>query len=88
MTAPAKKHLERNAKEIFPIDSTVVLRDRSAGSESLPANEISGTVIRVTREEILVNLTGRRVGHEGRLTTFRIPQLTQKGGDLQIVHEG
>jgi hypothetical protein len=79
MKACLKKQIERNMRELLRIGEVVALEDRGSGTQV-------GTVriTRVTREAVEGIMEGRSFGWEGRQGRFRVPQMTQHGGDLRL----
>mgnify|MGYP001767053666 CR=1 FL=1 len=79
MKASLKKQIERNIQKLIAVGSRLKATDKENG-------ETAGTITitYVSREEIRGNLEGTAFGWEGRETSFRVPELTQKGGNLRI----
>lgn len=79
MKTSLKKQIERNIKELMAVGSTLPATDRETGV-------IVGMLIiqSVSREEIRGRLEGDTFGWEGFETSFRVPELTQRGGNLRL----
>jgi hypothetical protein len=79
MCHTSKKQIERNLKELAPEGSTHQIIDRETG-------EVTGlfTIVHCSREEISGLAQGRPFGHDGREIRFRIPALTQRGGNHRL----
>lgn len=73
-----KKQIERNIRELAQIGSIIPALDRETG-EALGAVVITA----VSREEIKGRLEGSAFGWEAE-ACFRVPQLTQRGGNLKL----
>jgi len=82
MSANHKKDISRNAKTLFTEGTVCRVTDRNNPLEDEAVGE--AVVLSTTREEIRAEVRGRRFGFEGVIATFRIPTLTQRGGNLRL----
>lgn len=74
MKASTKRHIERSIRELVSIGDEIVVRNRSTKEE-----EGLLTVTYVSREEIHGTIQ-KDQRWAGTPATFRVPELTQKGG--------
>jgi hypothetical protein len=79
MKASLKKLIERNIRDLVAVGTTLPATDRETGAAIGVV-----TVISVSRDEIRGRIDGESFGWNGFETSFRVPELTQRGGNLKI----
>ena len=79
MKAYLKKQIERNIRDIVSVGASYPVSDRKSGAELGVI-----TITSVTRDEVRGHVAGESFGWEGREAAFRVPQLTQRGGNLRL----
>ena len=82
MKASLKKQIERNIRELVSVGTSLPASARESGE---PAGALVITF--VSREEIRGRLEGASFGWGGFETSFRVPELTQRGGNLKLSPE-
>lgn len=82
MNRNTKKQIGRDARSFFVTGTVCRVVERGNPIEDEMVGE--AVVLSTTRDQIFAEVRGRRFGFDGKKVSFRLPTLTQRGGNLRI----